>query len=329
MAQTVTSAFKNFNSNIVNLNSSRTVTARASRDWLFGQLNTLDTKDNIFFPKKFTKRHINFGSFARKTKIKELDDIDLMFCLTSDNASYTTSINKDTYFISTVNAGTELQKLSDENVLNSRKVLNKFKISLSNISNYNSANLHSKQEAVTLALKSYEWVFDIVPCFYTDSEIYLIPDGNGNWKPTDPRIDQDRVTNTNKAYSGKLLQLIRTLKYWNRHNSTFTIPSYLFENLIINFVLSMPKLQDWIDFNIKDFFIYLKSAIFNTVIDPKGIQGNLNLFSYSEQLAISQKSDWAYQKAKDAIDAEISKKNQQQAINLWREIFGLNFPTFG
>ena len=328
MAQTVNSAFQNFNSNIVNLNSSRTETARTSRDWLFGQLNNLDTKDNIFFPKKFTKRHINFGSFARKTKIKELDDIDLMFCLTSDNASYTTSINKDTYFISTINAGTELQKLSDENVLNSIKVLNKFKISLSNISNYNSANLHSKQEAVTLALKSYEWVFDIVPCFYTDTEIYLIPDGNGNWKPTDPRIDQNRVTDVNKANSGKLLQLIRTLKYWNRHNSTYNISSYLFENLIINYVTSRQNLVDWIDLDISDFFLYLNTAIFNIVPDPKGIQGNLNIFSYSEQLAISQKSYWAYEKSQNAIKAETKQKDQQLAINLWREIFGLNFPTF-
>ncbi len=33
--------------------------------------------------------HIAFGSFARRTKIRPLDDIDLMFGLTGQGATYT------------------------------------------------------------------------------------------------------------------------------------------------------------------------------------------------------------------------------------------------
>ena len=327
MAQTVNSAFNQFNLDSVNLNTDRTTKANSSRDWLWGQLNTLDSKEDLDFPFKYQDKHIKFGSFARKTKIRELDDIDIMFCLIANGATYLKS--GSIYYIHTPNAGDRLKKLSDNDVLNSRKVVNKVKNSLSKIEQYKSAELHSRGEAATLSLQSYEWVFDIVPCFYTDTNLYLIPDGNGNWKATNPRIDQDLISSTNQNYNGRVLQLVRTLKYWNRHNSSYTIGSYLFEQFIINFVNSKSELQQWIDFNIRDFFYYLKTYIYYDVNDPKGIQGNLNNLSFEQKKSISEKANWAYEKAKEAISAETSEKNQEKAINKWREIFGKKFPTYG
>lgn len=327
MAKTVDTAFNEFNSDSVNLNPDRTNKAISSRDWLWEQLNTLDSKEDLDFPFKYKDKHIKFGSFARKTKIRELDDIDIMFCFTANGATYLQSRN--IFYIHTPNAGDRLKKLSDNDVLNSRKVVNKVKKSLSKIEQYKSAELHSKGEAATLSLQSYEWVFDIVPCFYTDTNLYLIPDGNGNWKATDPRIDQDLISSTNQSYNGRVLQLVRTLKYWNRHNSSHTIGSYLFEQLIINFVNSKSELQQWIDINIRDFFYYLKTYIYYDVNDPKGIQGNLNNLSFEQKKSISEKANWAYEKANEAISAETSEKNQEKAINKWREIFGTKFPIYG
>lgn len=327
MATTVNSAFIEFNRDSVNLDPDRTSKANSSRDWLWGQLNNLDSKENLSFPFGYNDKHIKFGSFARKTKIRELDDIDLMFCLTANGAKYTLSGSE--YFINTPNAGDRLKNLSDNNILNSRKVVNKLKSALSEIKHYKSAELHSRGEAATLSLQTYEWVFDIVPCFYTDTELYLIPDGNGNWKATDPRIDQNLVTETNQNYNGRVLQLIRTLKYWNRQNSSYTIGSYLYEQIIINFVKNKIKLNEWIDINIiKHFFYYLSTHINYAVNDPKGIQGNLNNLTHTQQKSISDKAKWAYDKAYEAIYAETEEKNQEKAINKWREIFGIKFPQY-
>ncbi|URC14825.1 hypothetical protein [Flavobacterium sp. B183] len=326
MAKTVDTAFSVFNIETVNLNSDRTTKANSSRDWLWGQLNTLDGKTNLDFPFKYEAKHIKYGSFARKTKIRELDDIDIMFCLISNGATYLKS--GEIYYIQTPNAGERLKKLSDDDILNSRKVVNKFKNSLTQIEHYKSAEIHSRGEAATLNLQSYEWVFDIVPCFYTDTELYLIPDGNGNWKSTDPRIDQNLVTSTNQKYDGKALQLIRTLKYWNRHNSSHTIGSYLYEQIVLNFINSRFELSQWIDFNLRDFFNYLSINIYYIVNDPKGIQGNLNSLTYEQQKSISDKATWAYNKAIEGINAETQEKDQEKAINRWREIFGNKFPTY-
>lgn len=327
MASTVNTAFNEFNRDSVNLLKDRTDKARASRTWLFTQLNGLDSKDDLDFPFKYEANHINFGSFERKTKIRELDDVDLMFCLTADGATYTKYSN-NLYQINTPNAGQRLKCLSDNNILNSRRVVNKVKNSLSKISQYSSAELHSRGEAATLNLTSYEWVFDIVPCFYTDTGLYLIPNGNGNWKPTDPRVDQTNVTDENQDKDGRLLQLIRTLKYWNRRNSTFTIGSYFFENLVINYSKSKTELSQWIDYDIKNFFYFLSQAIWNSTFDPKGFQGDLNTFNYTEKLSISQKAEWAYQKASEAIKAETEEKDMKKSINLWREVFGSSFPQY-
>jgi hypothetical protein len=243
MAQSVNTAFNEFNSNTVNLLTERSERAKASRNWLFTQLNGLQDKEDLNFPYKYELKHINYGSFQRKTKIRELDDVDLMFCFVADGATYSKSTFGNVYTIHTPDAGQRLKNLSDFDILNSRRVVNKVKLSLAKIEQYKSADIHSKGEAATLNLVSYEWVFDIVPCFYTDTDLYLIPDGNGTWKPTDPRIDQKRVKDANQSNNARTLQLIRTLKYWNRRNSTHTIPSYLFENIVINFVNSKSELR--------------------------------------------------------------------------------------
>lgn len=326
MATTVTTAFNDFNKDTVNLDPSRTDKANSSRDWLFSQLNKLDEKENLNFPFSYEEKNIKFGSFARKTKIRELDDVDIMFCLSGNDATYQKNYN--VYTIYTPNSGQRLKNLSDQNILNSKRLVNKLKSSLSDIQHYKEAELHSKGEAVTLNLQSYEWVFDIVPCFYTDTELYLIPDGNGNWKAADPRIDQNLVTSTNRNYDGRALQLIRTLKYWNRHNSSYTISSYLYEQLVLNFINSKSELNQRIEFDIRDFFNYLSSNIYYTINDPKGIQGNLNVLTFSEKQSISQKATWAFERAEEAIFFETSEKNQEKSINKWREIFGNKFPSY-
>ena len=123
MANTVDTAFNEFNKDIVNLDSDRTIKANSSRDWLFMQLNNLDSKDNLDFPIKYEEKHIKYGSFARKTKIRELDDVDIMFCLNANGATYTK--NYETYKIHTQNADYRLKYLSDNDILNSKKVVNK------------------------------------------------------------------------------------------------------------------------------------------------------------------------------------------------------------
>lgn len=328
MPKTVNDSFIQFHLDIVNLLSERTSKARSSRDWLIGQLLSLPANTDDF-PKLFDGMHIKYGSFARNTKIQPLDDIDLILTLSADGTTYLTVEYGKKYLLSVPAANTNLRKLcNDDGILNSRKVVNKLVSSLNNIEHYKKSEIHRKQEAATLQLNSYEWNFDIVPALYTDTGYYLIPDGDGNWKATDPRVDQKYTSETNQKLGGKALQLIRTLKYWKLYAGLSCMSSYLFENLILNFCNINSDLSDYIDYNLRYFWKYLSENIYYQVNDPKGFQGNINNLTYEEKQTITKVASDAYTKSSNAYKAEIEDKDHEKAIKIWQEIFGDKFPKY-
>lgn len=193
---------------------------------------------------------------------------------------------------------------------------------------YKGANIHRRQEAATLSLSSYDWIFDIVPAFYANDNFYLIPDGNGNWKKTDPRVDQDNVTTINQKHSGKILQIIRTLKYWQKRPTMPTISSYLFETIILTYFNSKDEISEYVDINIRDFFEFLIDAIYDSYPDPKGFQGDLNDLDWDVRVKVSEVAQSSYEKAKTAIRYELDDKDMKKSINKWKEVFGSNFPDY-
>lgn len=329
MARSVNQAFEEFNREIVNLIKENTDNARISRDWLITQLLTFPVNVEDF-PIDYPERHIKFGSFARNTKIRPLDDIDLMYCFSAGNAYYQIdTYDNQKYYIHTENAIGDLKSLSNENyTLNSIKVVNKLVKALETVPQYSNADKKRNQEAAVLNLVSYSWCYDIVPCFYTVNNFYLIPDGSGNWKATNTEKDQENIKTTNINCGGKVYQLVRTLKYWNANFSSPKLGSYLFEVLVINFVKSKSSQNDYNDINIKDFFFYLYTNILYDVQDPKGIQGNINILTSEQRERISNKAKTCYDTAKIAIDFEIEKNNQEKAIENWQIIFGSKFPQY-
>lgn len=329
MATTVNEAFIEFNKNIVNLDSGKTQNARKSRDWLIKQLNYLPSKIDDF-PILYEEKHIKFGSFARNTKIRPLDDIDLLLVFNASGGTYyKMQFENNTYIMNIPEESKILRKLcNDDGTLNSIKLVNKIVFSLNKIEHYKNGKKHRRQEAATLSLNSYDWNFDIVPAFYATDDFYLIPDGKGNWKKTDPRIDQANVTKINQKHSGQILQLIRILKYWQKRPTMPTLPSYLFEVIVLTFFNSKNKIENYIDFNIRDFWFYFKDAIFNSFPDPKGFQGELNNLSSEEKYKISLLSENSYKKACEAIDFETTERDIKKSINKWKEIFGNSFPDY-
>ena len=330
MAKTVIEAFNEFLKEKVNLDSEQTDTARKSRAWLVKQIHNFTSTDENF-PKLYSEKDIFFGSFKRRTKKRALDDIDIMICLSGEGASYS-GLNEEIEVIVPESA-TKLRNLCDDDKLNSTKVINKFINSLKSVSQYNSAEMHKNQAAATLQLKSYTWNFDIVPCFITQEDYlkntyYLIPDGKGKWMKTDPRIDAQRVTNTNQKHDGNVLNVIRTIKYWNKRPTMPSIPSYVLENMILDYYdQKQDTASRFVDMEIPDVLAYISVNIYMAVMDPKGIQGDLNKLSFEERQKISNRADGDCKKAKQARQAE-SDKDYKKSIGIWKEIFGDEFPEY-
>lgn len=328
MATTVNNAFAEFMKDTVNIDSTQTKTARASRDNLLANIKSF-SGDSDFFSINGS-RCLRFGSFERHTKLRPLDDIDLMICISgSDDRKYSYAGNGIYYMGANDTDIKNGLNTVYTNHLNSTKVINRFISKLYELSDYSKAEMHKNHEAATLKLKSYDWNFDIVPCFYCTGDFYLIPDGNGNWKKTDPRIDNARTSEINQSQNGHLLELIRLVKYWNNRRITYTISSYMLECMILNRYENMSMSDKWwIDVEFRNTLQYLSMAIYNSVNDPKGIQGNLNSFSYSEKSKISEALSNAHSKAVEAFNLEAIVKDQKVAVKKWKEVLGLGFPDY-
>ena len=332
MVKTVDQAFSFFMTYYVNLDSSQTKLARSSRDWLISKIRLFSAKDNKF-PILYSDKDIDFGSFARRTKKRELDDIDRMIALIANGCIYYELADRIEIHVPDYEDRLKTLCHDNTNILNSRKVIYKFISVLKLVPQYQKADIKRNQEAATLNLISYPWTFDIVPCFFTQKnylnrDYYIIPDGQGHWKKTDPRIDRDRVSSINQKHDGNILQIIRLMKYWSKRSTMPSMSSYLIENIVLNFYDSYyTKALKYVDLEVRNVLPYIQRAVCNPVYDPKGIQGDINHLSYVERDKISKKAYLDYTKSLEARNLE-EKGEHKLSISKWSEIFGSNFPQY-
>lgn len=332
MITTVNDAFDNFMKDVVRLDPDRNKVAKRSKDNLVKEIEKFSNDENFldFYPDYMS---IDYGSFSRKTKIRPLDDIDLMIVLhakgnwrEANDSGYIVRVQPEANKqMALCNPGT--------NVLNSIKVINKFKEYLADVPLYKKAEIKRNQEAVTLELSSYEWVYDIVPCFQSTADdlgrtFFLIPDGSGNWKPTDPRIDKDRAEDINSKQQVSVLDMVRIMKYLTKRRTAATMRSYFLECMVLNYYSSVGvNSSKYIDMELPNLFAYVYHQIHNTLYDPKNFQGDLNNLSWSERNSIQERAEFDYNRSKEARDLETNGMHKE-SIKKWGEIFGLEFPIY-
>lgn len=333
MASTVNAAFTEFIRDAVNLDPDETKNARASRDWLVAQIHGFQDKVEGF-PVLYTEKDIFFGSFARNTKIRELDDIDIMICMSAQFASYYQYSDHVEIAIPFSTHPLEEYCNTGTYTINSRKIVNKYVSSLKEVPQYEKSEIKRTMEAATLKMTSYPWNFDIVPCFFTKPEsdgrdFYLIPDGKGNWKKTDPRKDRDIATIINKAHAGKALKLIRVMKFWNKRHTIPAMPSYLLETMILNYYLysEASATSEYVNVEIPKLLRYIADKVFEAIYDLKNIQGDLNNLSLEQKQKISIRALDDCCRALEARQYEIGG-DHKKAISKWVEIFGPFFPSY-
>ena len=337
MPYRVNACFEDFIRYQVNLDPERTKVARISRNNLLDNLKDLSNAGTI--PKHYAEKNLPYGSFARSTKIRPLDDIDLMVCLSACGGHYTEVIRNTLYTIK-MQEGLDIydELKDDDGNLNSRKLINRIIKGLSPLRDYKKAEIKRNQEAATLQLKSYEWNFDIVPCFYATDDFYLIPDGAGNWKKTDPRIDAQRMAQVKSRVTllnsnAKDVQtFIRLMKYWKKEKWSSCAGSYMFEQMVLNFAQSYGLKSDW-QSNVQDCLLSLSRQILGSVNDPKGMQGDLNDLDANMRSRYSQIAYSDYNTSRNAIVSEATSDmfhtSHENAIAQWNEVFGDGFKRYG
>lgn len=329
MVKTVLESFDEFMSNCVNLDKEVVAAARKSRDNLLENISEFVDED---FFKLCSDYNVHFGSFARKTKCRELDDIDLMIGISAEGALYN-NYDKwdDVHIIASQTSAAQIACTRNDGTLNSTQVVNLFKSKLQHVREYSHSDIRKDHEAIVLNLLSKVWSFDIVPCFYTVPDAdgrsnYLIPNGKGQWKKTNPKIDGERISYINQQQEGRTLSLIRLVKYWCKHSVSVTIPSYYLEALVLCFCENH-LVDKYIDIAFQDVVNYIQYHVYDYIADPKGIQGNINTLEIAQMQLLRQRAQEAYSNACKAEEYE-DAGYIEMAIDCWGRIFGNAFPKY-
>ncbi|MCC3721510.1 nucleotidyltransferase [Rouxiella badensis] len=330
MTYSITSAFSALIKNYVNLDPLISQNGKTSQNWLIEkQITHFPARDDKF-PLLNDDFTLSFGSYSRKTKIRELDDIDTMIILHGEGATY----YDDGVNIKLIpgNGDSRLRHYLDSegNYINSRRVVNKFVSALSEVSQYGHADIKRMGEAATLKLSSYTWNFDIVPAFKTAPDhigqtCYMIPDGYGHWKRTDPRIDKQRTSSINQKHAGTLLNIIRLTKYWKKKHGIPEIGSYLLETILLNYYDSTaPELRKTcLDWEFPHTLRALAQGVLHPVYDQKGFQGDINSLNWEARLKVYEQAMADASTADDAVRLEFLEP--EHAGVLWQKVLGMQF----
>lgn len=340
-SRSVNTAFRKFLDSEINIANGIRSQASDSQNHLREFLED-ETKGDVTFPRVLSIKDDDFlgGSFARYTKIRPLDDIDIYFPLDGFNLVY----QRDGYRLpyTVVSDGV----LSSNPLLNSRWMDGRF-ISSSNLvtefarvlkRHYPDTKVKPDGQSVAIRMTQGETSdekglgYDIVPCFSmspdntSEQSFYLMPNGTGNWIHTNPKIDAEIAEKLHSANSKTYRKVVKLIKYWNKEKFKSTLPSYYIELAIAKIYLNKNSNREFVNnisYGVSLSFWALNEAIKQGGQDsfllsaPKVLPGTL---TDGHKLIINA----AYSVSLQAWEAE-RNGNQELAIDTWKKIFGDKF----
>jgi hypothetical protein len=233
------------------------------------------------------ERNFTNGSYDRDTIIRPLDDIDIFSVLKREDW-------EDEY--------KQLPK--------PQAVLSKFKKYLNGIAIYEDK---VKQDRPCVTIRLSDKNFDIMPSFEQLGGGYLIPNFDlSGWTYAYPEQLFDNLEAVHKQRNYKVKQVIKAVKHWNRGLDKL-IPSYHIEEVAINiFVLNdFKNYREGIELWFKNAEYHLLSTKF---------KANSDYLSAIEHIKKTIKK-------LDEASAKCTDGKEPEAVQLWKEIFGKEFPT--
>jgi len=198
--------------------------------------STIESKLDIFWWSKLT------WSYSRRTKIKPIDDLDIIFKLKAWNTTFWESSESWRYYV-TINSWFEnshpLRNFTNYNYSDGKYYISPIMITnkmVEKIKETYSTTPYIKRnwECVTVNLSSYELTIDCTPYIWVTDESYiLIPAWWNNlyWKKTNPEndIEVTNKLNSSECYDWKYKWVIKLMKYRNEYVAPYKMRSYVLE----------------------------------------------------------------------------------------------------
>ncbi|MBW2606928.1 MAG: nucleotidyltransferase [Deltaproteobacteria bacterium] len=173
-----------------------------------------------------------------------------------------------------------------------------------------------------------DFIVDVVPSFYRKGGGYLIPNSiTQSWISTDPKKHVEIWTAENQAHNGDLVPLIKMIKRWNKMINNYFMSFHL-EMMILQ-TLYQVKITDFAS-GVRYFFDKARNYVTKQNPDPADYKGDVGAYLNTQQKIDNAVSriETAYKRALKAEDYA-NRYQFENAINMWRQIFGNHFPSYG
>lgn len=292
MERTPSAAFNTFSSNIALTPNQRTnVNARATR-----VKELLATT----FPSSNATPLVSaslMGSCDRQTAIRPLNDLDVLAVFSNKESVWEHTYQYDSqaflYWIrQKINAKTTVE------------------------------NVGARGQAVRLFYQDNLHV-DIAPVFQWHAGGYILPAGDGSWILTDPYKQAVWANEREATLNNRFRRRVRMLKQWNAAHGK-RLGSWHLEAMVGAIFTGM---GDNSRTGTMRFFEWAPGHVH--VQDPDGFGGDLAAKLTREQIAAILGSFQSnHDRAVKAVEAE-ARGNLEEAIRLWRIVFGNDFPAYG
>lgn len=236
------------------------------------------------------------GSYGRNTKIRPLNDVDLMIVLNVDEYADDYYHNGDP-----------------------TKILKLIKTIVDDLY----PRTPSKIQARSVNLDFHDFGFDIVPSFDRSGGGLLIPDSNiGGWMGTSPEAHQRLLTEANKKAGQMLVPLVKMVKSFNL-NKKKPLRSFHIEAMSLDIFWEPPASYQE---GLIALFSSLATKVLSNCPDPAGMgPGVDDYLDGADRLRISKLLGDSIEKARQALELE-SQNDHNGAIGVWYSLLGAPFP---
>jgi len=190
----------------------------------------------------------------------------------------------------------------------------------------NTPDISRNGQAVTIQFTDF--MVDVVPGFDRKGGGYLIPNSiTGKWISTDPKKHVEIIANANSIHNNNLVPLIKMTKGWNKNINTY-FQSFHLEVLSL-LILDNVKISNFPS-GMRYFFDKGRNLISKKNPDPAGYGEDVGVYINTQEKIqeAAAKFQLAYDRAIKAEDYE-RQGYIEDAIKMWKIIFGDYFPAYG
>lgn len=242
-----------------------------------------------------TDNSLQVGSYGRFTAIKGISDLDMIYEMPAG----------------------EWDRFKVEGIGRQSVLLQEVKAAIEK--SYPNTKMRGDGQVVVISFGTQE--VEVVPSFKQSDNSYKYPDTNngGKWKATNPRGEIKAISEANKTTQSvrRLCKMIRTWK--NLHG--VNMGGLLIDTLVYNFFKSTSEYDNkgykYYDKLCREFFEYLSNQPNQDYYKAPG--SNQPVYVKSK---FQRKAKKAYKLCLKAIEIE----GKPSANNMWKQIFGRNFP---